>query len=68
MNGFDVSLQVAVDGENLVAAWVGTGPLSHLLMVLFNVLLPIPVVGVENKKSSLKIGDVESSLGSNRLC
>lgn len=34
-----VSLQVAVDHENLVAAWVRAGPLSHLLVMLFDVLL-----------------------------
>ena len=36
---FDVSLKVAVDHEDLVAARVGAGALPHLLMVLFDVLL-----------------------------
>lgn len=35
----DVSLQVAVDHENLVAAGVRAGPLFHLLVMLFYVLL-----------------------------
>lgn len=60
-----MSLQVAVDGEDLVAAWVGARPLPHLFMVLFHVLLPKPMPEIENKKVSLlsfKMGDVESSL------
>ena len=36
---FDVSLKVAVDHEDLVAARVRAGPLPHLLMVLLDVLL-----------------------------
>lgn len=39
MDELHVSLQVAVDHENLVAAWVRAGPLSHLLVMLFDVLL-----------------------------
>lgn len=35
----DVSLQVAVDHENLVAAWMRAGSLSHLLVMLLDVLL-----------------------------
>jgi hypothetical protein len=34
-----MALQVAVDHEHLIAAWVGAGPLPDLLMVLLNVLL-----------------------------
>lgn len=45
VDGLDVSLQVAVDGEDLVAAWVGARPLSHLLMVLLDVLLQNPSFG-----------------------
>lgn len=46
VDGLDVSLQVAVDGKNLVAARVGTWPLSHLFMVLLHVLLQRPMLGV----------------------
>lgn len=35
----DMSLQVAVDHEDLVASWVRAGPLSHFLMMLLDVLL-----------------------------
>lgn len=35
----DVSLQVAVDHEDLVAAGMRAGPLSHLLVMLLDVLL-----------------------------
>lgn len=38
-----MSLQVAVDHENLVAAGVRAGSLSHLLMMLFYVLLKDPL-------------------------
>lgn len=43
VDGLDVSLQVAVDGKNLVAAWVGARPLSHLFMMFFHVLLQKPM-------------------------
>ncbi len=36
---FDVSLQVSVDHEDLVAAWMWTGPLPHLLVMLLDVFL-----------------------------
>lgn len=39
MDELDVSLQVAVDHENLVAARMRAGSLSHLLMMLLDVLL-----------------------------
>ena len=39
-----MSLQVAVDHEHLVAAWMRTRSLSHLLMMLFDVLLKIQPV------------------------
>lgn len=42
MDELDVSLQIAVDHENLVAAGMGAGPLSHLLMMLLDVLLKNP--------------------------
>lgn len=35
----DVPLQVPVDHEHLVAAWVRAGPLPHLLVVLLDVFL-----------------------------
>lgn len=38
-----MSLQVAVDHENLVAAWVRAGSLFHLLVMLFYVLLKEPL-------------------------
>lgn len=55
VDGLDVSLQVAVDGENLVAAWVGARPLSHLLMVLLDMLLRNPSLGVKQQKKSVTI-------------
>lgn len=36
-----MSLQVAVNHENLVAAWMRAGSLSHLLVMLLDVLLNI---------------------------
>lgn len=38
---FDVALQVSVDHEDLVAAWVRTRSLPHLLVMLLDVLLEI---------------------------
>lgn len=38
----DVSLQVAVDHENLVAAGMGTGSFPHVLVMLLDVFLKKP--------------------------
>ncbi len=54
----DMSLQVAVNHENLVAARMRTGSLSHLLMMLLDVLLKNP----PNKKTVYLYNQSESIL------
>lgn len=39
MNELHVALQVPVDHEHLVAAWMRTGPLPNFFMMLFDVFL-----------------------------
>lgn len=46
-----MSLQVTVNHEDLVAAWMRAGSLSHLFMVLLDVLLQT------NQKKTLTVKD-----------
>lgn len=50
-----MSLQVAVNHENLVAAWMRAGSLSHLLVMLLDVLLNIQQ---RNKADTVKSIDI----------
>lgn len=57
-----VPLQVAIDHKNLVAAWMRAGSLSHLLMMLLDVLLEPPKKNSNllNTLSAPKVHDVRS--------
>lgn len=51
-----VPLQVAIDHENLVAAWVRARSFSHLLVVLLDVLLE-PQPSHQRKQTSVRYAE-----------
>lgn len=62
----DVPLQVPVDHEHLVAAWVRAGPLPHLLVVLLDVFLQ----GKDRARDREQLGspNTKTTMCKSRIC